>query len=313
MIALFLRLWKLGTPHAFEFDETYYAKDAWSLWHFGYARDYINNDGGIANKHILAGQTTHLWKPNASMVVHPEVGKWLIGLGEKTFGFTPLGWRVVPAIVGTLLILVMIRFARRLTGSTLLGCVAGLLLTFDGLEFVLSRLALLDIFVAFFLLCAVHCLVLDRDWYRARMASLVPEQIRLGLGADQGPALPPVAAGLRRLLGTRLRQQVGGDLPARRLRPAGGRVVRRSAPLVRRQLGRRQGARGRRRPGVLPPRARRAGRLHRHLDGVADALQPVRRVPLRHPVHALRVRVGRTAGRTSRTTTTSTGRPPDSR
>jgi len=107
LLSLFLRLWRLGTPHAFEFDETYYAKDAWSLWHFGYARDYIDNDGGVANKHILAGQTTHLWKPDASMVVHPEVGKWLIGLGEKVFGFTPLGWRVVPAIIGTLLILVL--------------------------------------------------------------------------------------------------------------------------------------------------------------------------------------------------------------
>ena len=182
--SLFLRLWRLGTPHAFEFDETYYAKDAWSLWHFGYARDYIDNDGGVANKHILAGQTTHLWKPDASMVVHPEVGKWLIGLGEKVFGFTPLGWRVVPAIIGTLLILVMIRFVRRLTGSTLLGCVAGLILSFDGLEFVLSRLALLDIFVAFFLLCAVHCLVLDREWYRARMADHVPDQVR---GDGWGP------------------------------------------------------------------------------------------------------------------------------
>ncbi len=177
VVALFLRLWKLGTPHSFEFDETYYAKDAWSLWHFGYARDYLNNDGGVANKHILAGQTTDLWKPNASMVVHPEVGKWLIGIGEKLFGFTPLGWRVVPAVVGALMILVMIRFARRLTGSTLLGCIAGVLLAFDGLEFVLSRLALLDIFVAFFLLCAVHCMVLDRDWYRARMAAHVPGQI----------------------------------------------------------------------------------------------------------------------------------------
>ncbi|HEY2880579.1 dolichyl-phosphate-mannose--protein mannosyltransferase [Nocardioides sp.] len=177
LVSLFLRLWKLGTPHAFEFDETYYAKDAWSLWHFGYARDYIDNDGGVANKHILNGQSTHLWKPDASMVVHPEVGKWLIGLGEKLFGFSPLGWRVVPAVIGTLLILVMIRFVRRLTGSTLLGCIAGLILSFDGLEFVLSRLALLDIFVAFFLLCAVHCLVLDRDWYRARLAALVPGQV----------------------------------------------------------------------------------------------------------------------------------------
>jgi dolichyl-phosphate-mannose-protein mannosyltransferase len=182
LLSLFLRLWKVGTPHSFEFDETYYAKDAWSLWHFGYARDYIDNDGGVANKHILAGQTTGLWKPDASMVVHPEVGKWLIGIGEKLFGFTPLGWRVVPAVIGTLLILVMIRFVRRLTGSTLLGCVAGLILSFDGLEFVLSRLALLDIFVAFFLLCAVYCLVLDRDWYRAKLARLVPDQIHDGWG-----------------------------------------------------------------------------------------------------------------------------------
>jgi dolichyl-phosphate-mannose-protein mannosyltransferase len=182
LLAAFLRLWKLGEPHAFEFDETYYAKDAWSLLHFGYAREYIDNDNGVADKHILAGQTTHLWKPDASMVVHPEVGKWMIAIGEKLFGMNPLGWRVVPAIVGSLMVLVMIRFARRLTGSTLLGCVAGLLMTFDGLQFVLSRLALLDIFVAFWTLCAVHCLVLDRDWYRARMARLVPEQVRGGWG-----------------------------------------------------------------------------------------------------------------------------------
>ena len=236
LLALFLRLWKLGTPHAFEFDETYYAKDAWSLWHFGYARDYIDNDGGVANKHILAGQTTDLWKPDASMVVHPEVGKWLIGLGEKVFGFTPLGWRVVPAIVGTLLILVMIRFVRRLTGSTLLGCVAGLLLSFDGLEFVLSRLALLDIFVAFFLLCAVHCLVLDRDWYRARMADHVARSgPRRRLGPGAGAAVPAVAAGLGGLLGPGLRQQVGGDLPARGVRAPRRGLVRGRPALVRGQ------------------------------------------------------------------------------
>jgi dolichyl-phosphate-mannose-protein mannosyltransferase len=181
-VALFMRLWKIGTPHSFEFDETYYAKDAWSLLHFGYARNYIDNDNGVANKHILAGQTTHLWEKTASMVVHPEVGKWMIAIGEKLFGMNPTGWRVVPAIVGALMILVMIRFARRITGSTLLGCVAGVLMTFDGLQFVLSRLALLDIFVAFWLLCAVHCLVLDRDWYRAKMARLVPDQIVEGWG-----------------------------------------------------------------------------------------------------------------------------------
>ena len=70
-------------------------------------------------------------------------------------GSTPFGWRIASAVVGTLMVLVMVRLARRVTGSTLLGGVAGLLLCFDGLQLVLSRLALLDIFLAFFLLCAV--------------------------------------------------------------------------------------------------------------------------------------------------------------
>jgi dolichyl-phosphate-mannose-protein mannosyltransferase len=170
MLALFLRLWHLGRPHQFEFDETYYAKDAWSLWHHGYVLGYVND----ANDRILAGDLHGLWTSSPSMIVHPEVGKWLIGLGEHLFGMDPFGWRVASAVVGSLMVAVMVRLGRRLTGSTLLGCVAGLLLCFDGLQLVLSRLALLDIFQAFFMLCAVSCLVADRDWGRVRLARLVP-------------------------------------------------------------------------------------------------------------------------------------------
>ncbi|GAA4376798.1 dolichyl-phosphate-mannose--protein mannosyltransferase [Nocardioides caricicola] len=173
LLALFLRLWKLGKPHEFEFDETYYAKDAWSLLNHGYVRGYTEK----ANDRILDGQVDGHWTDGPSMIVHPEVGKWLIALGEKTFGMDPFGWRIAAAVVGALMVLVMCRFARRITGSTALGIVAGLLLSFDGLQFVLSRLALLDIFLAFFVLCGVHCAVADRDWYRAKMARLVPAQI----------------------------------------------------------------------------------------------------------------------------------------
>ncbi|MFC4782945.1 dolichyl-phosphate-mannose--protein mannosyltransferase [Nocardioides sp. MAHUQ-72] len=187
LLALFLRLWHLGTPHAFEFDETYYAKDAWSLAHFGYVKEYV----GSANDKILDGTTTGVWKDSPSMIVHPEVGKWLIALGEKAFGMDPFGWRISAAVVGSLMVLVMCRLARRLTGSTALGCVAGLLLTFDGLHLVLSRLALLDIFVAFFLLCAVACTVNDRDWYRARLARLAPEQVTHGWGPVRGLLFRP--------------------------------------------------------------------------------------------------------------------------
>ncbi|WP_307827877.1 phospholipid carrier-dependent glycosyltransferase [Nocardioides sp. SYSU D00038] len=172
LLALFLRLWNLGSPKEFEFDETYYAKDAWSLLHHGYVQGYV----GDANDKILDGQTDGLWTGDPSMVVHPEVGKWMIAAGEKLFGMDPFGWRVSAAVIGALMVLVMCRLARRLTGSTMLGLVAGLLLSLDGLQFVLSRLALLDIFQAFFMLCGVACIVNDRDWFRARLAGLMPTQ-----------------------------------------------------------------------------------------------------------------------------------------
>ncbi|HEU5038624.1 MAG TPA: phospholipid carrier-dependent glycosyltransferase [Nocardioides sp.] len=179
LLALFLRLWHLGQPHVFEFDETYYAKDAWSLLNFGYERDSTDK----ANELILDGTTlTGVFKDGPEMIVHPEVGKWLIALGIKAFGMDPFGWRIAAAVVGSLMVLVMCRFARRITGSTALGVVAGLLLSLDGLHFVLSRLALLDIFVAFFILGGVHCIVADRDWFRGRLASRLDEPVAHGWG-----------------------------------------------------------------------------------------------------------------------------------
>lgn len=181
-LAGFLRFWRLGNPHEFLFDETYYAKDAWSLLKNGFTTGYV--DG--ANNKILVGRLDGLFTDSPSMIVHPEVGKWLIALGEAAFGMDPFGWRVASAVVGTLSVLVMIRLARRLTGSTLLGCTAGLLLAFDGLHFAMSRLALLDIFMTFFLLAAVAALVADRDWTRLRMARLTPVGWTAS-GSDWGP------------------------------------------------------------------------------------------------------------------------------
>ncbi|HET7328209.1 MAG TPA: phospholipid carrier-dependent glycosyltransferase [Nocardioidaceae bacterium] len=186
LLAGFLRLWHLGTPRQFLFDETYYAKDAWSLLQHGYVTGYV--DG--ADEKILDGRVTGIFTDGPSMIVHPEIGKWLIATGEWAFGMNPFGWRFAAAVVGTLMVLVMVRLARRLTGSTLLGCTAGLLLCVDGLQFVMSRLALLDVFMAFFLLSAVSCLVADRDWGRLRLARLV------GPGGQAGSGFGPVR-GLR--------------------------------------------------------------------------------------------------------------------
>jgi dolichyl-phosphate-mannose--protein O-mannosyl transferase len=51
----------------------------------------------------------------------------------------------------------------------MLGCVAGLLVALDGLELVLSRTAILDIFVMFWVLAAFGLLVIDRDKTIARL------------------------------------------------------------------------------------------------------------------------------------------------
>jgi dolichyl-phosphate-mannose-protein mannosyltransferase len=196
LLAAVLRLWQLGRPGNLLFDETYYAKDGYSLLLFGYVRDSVEN----ADEMIVRGDLTGLFKPDTSFYVHPDVGKWLIAAGEWMFGLDSFGWRFSAAVCGSLTVLVLARLVRRLTGSTLLGCVAGLLLCFDGLHFVMSRLALLDVFMAFFLLCAVSCLVADRDWGRARMARLAEDgpPYAGGWGPVRGLLLRPwrLAAGV---------------------------------------------------------------------------------------------------------------------
>ncbi|QNE18659.1 phospholipid carrier-dependent glycosyltransferase [Kribbella qitaiheensis] len=171
-MAAILRFWNLGNPVKFVFDETYYAKDAYSLLKHGYALQFIDKPEGAADKAILAGNLD-VFKNTPSLTVHPEVGKWMIAAGEQLFGMNTFGWRFMPALFGTLTVLLLIRVVRRMTRSTLIGCIAGVLLAVDGLHFVMSRVALLDIFLAFWLVAAISCLVADRDWSRRRLADSV--------------------------------------------------------------------------------------------------------------------------------------------
>ena len=96
-------------------------------------------------------------------MTHPEVGKYLIAIGEWVFGLNPFGYRVASVVFGSLAILLMFRIARRLTRPPLLGCIAGVLLSLDGMEFVLSRTGILDIFLMFFVLAAFGAMLIDRD------------------------------------------------------------------------------------------------------------------------------------------------------
>ncbi|MFC7930805.1 dolichyl-phosphate-mannose--protein mannosyltransferase [Streptomyces cinereoruber] len=170
-VAGLLRFWNLGKPNAVIFDETYYAKDSWALINQGYEGAWPKDIDGT----ILRDPGSVVVPTDPGYVVHPPMGKWVIGVGEKLFGFEPFGWRFMVALLGTLSVLMLCRIGRRLFRSTLLGCLAGLLLAVDGLHFVMSRTALLDQVLMFFVLASFGCLVLDRDRVRKRLAAALPE------------------------------------------------------------------------------------------------------------------------------------------
>ncbi|WP_244333560.1 dolichyl-phosphate-mannose--protein mannosyltransferase [Streptomyces seoulensis] len=170
LLAGLLRFWHLGSPRAVIFDETYYAKDAWALVHRGFEVNWDKN----ANDVVLASHG-HLAIPSdAAYVVHPPVGKYVIGLGELIFGFDPFGWRFMTALLGTLSVLLLCRIGRRMFRSTFLGCLAGTLMAVDGLHFVMSRTALLDGVLMFFVVAAFGCLIVDRDRAREKLGAALP-------------------------------------------------------------------------------------------------------------------------------------------
>jgi dolichyl-phosphate-mannose-protein mannosyltransferase len=143
-----LRLINLSHPGQVIFDEVYYSDEAQDLLQHGVE-----------------------WDPKANgpeYVVHPPLGKWMIAVGEKLFGYDSFGWRIPATVIGTLSILLIILIAHRLFRSTVLSCLAGLLMSLDGMHFVLSRVALLDIFLMFWIVVAFGLLVLDREQRRKR-------------------------------------------------------------------------------------------------------------------------------------------------
>ena len=141
-IGLAMRLWNLGSPKGFIFDELYYAKNAHSLLLHG-----VELDNG-----------------KAEFIVHPPVGKWLIAGGIKLFGFHEFGWRFSSALVGSLSIVLIYFVAKALFDNYLYSSLAGGLTLLDGLHLVHSRTALLDIFLMFFLLLAFYFLLHSRHW-----------------------------------------------------------------------------------------------------------------------------------------------------
>jgi dolichyl-phosphate-mannose-protein mannosyltransferase len=132
--SLLLRLFNIASIKSFIFDEVYYVDGARDLLAYG-----VEVDGSAAE-----------------FVVHPPIGKWMIASGIKLFGDNPLGWRIATAVAGSLMILLVAAIVHRLFYSPFLTVIASALMAVDGMALVHSRTALLDNFLALFILTATY-------------------------------------------------------------------------------------------------------------------------------------------------------------
>ena len=75
----------------------------------------------------------------------PPLAKLIIAVGEVLFGFNSFGWRVMVALFGTAIVPLMYLLARQLLAVRFFAIAAAILTAFDGLLFVESRTAVIDI------------------------------------------------------------------------------------------------------------------------------------------------------------------------
>lgn len=157
LLAVLTRFWDLthptdkGTP---VFDEKHYVPQGWQ----------VLTGGGLIEDN-----------PAYGLVVHPPVGKWMLAASEALFGYGPMGWRFASAVSGVVIVLAIYLTVRRLSRSTLIGALAGIFAICDGVLFVQSRMGMLDIFQALFLVLAFAALIADRDQMRARLHRVYTE------------------------------------------------------------------------------------------------------------------------------------------
>lgn len=192
-----LRFHRLSDPPEKVFDEVYYASDG--CW---YAGEPYRSCG-------LDDDTERSW-------VHPPLGKQIIAVGIDAFGNRPFGWRVASAAAGTATVALVGVLGFLLFASSMWAFVGALLAGTENLLFVQSRVAMLDVFLALFVVLGFVLLVADRvrtdrrltardeqDGHEANREPVrrIWRPMRLAAGAAFGAATAVKWSGVLALLG----------------------------------------------------------------------------------------------------------------
>jgi dolichyl-phosphate-mannose--protein O-mannosyl transferase len=116
LAAAITRFWNLAHPSEIVFDEVHFVAQG---------------------RHYLHGESF--------LDPHPPLAKLVISLGILLFGDNPFGWRVGNATIGTAMVGITYLLGRRMTGSRLVGAIAGAIILCDGMYLVDSHYAVIDI------------------------------------------------------------------------------------------------------------------------------------------------------------------------
>lgn len=164
-VGALIRFIRLSEPSGHVFDEAFYARDSC----------------------LYAGLKEAVCAGREHLEVHPPLAKWMIASGIEVFGYDALGWRIVAAAAGTLTVAAVFLLARNLLDSTSGAALASGLFAFDFLHFVLSRVAMLDVFLTFFSTMAFALLAIERkEMIGSGHGNLAA---RLGIGVCCGAAI----------------------------------------------------------------------------------------------------------------------------
>jgi dolichyl-phosphate-mannose--protein O-mannosyl transferase len=83
---------------------------------------------------------------------HPPLGKLITSVGIWLLGMTPFGWRFMPALFGVLMLPPFYMLLKWMFGKTSVAVCGTLLLAFDFMHFVQTRISTIDVYCVFFVL-----------------------------------------------------------------------------------------------------------------------------------------------------------------
>jgi len=156
-LSLILRIaWLDRPPGSLIFDEKYYVN---------VARIILGrpHDPDVYPDAVLGVDPNH---------EHPPLAKLIIAFSMFVFGDNAYGFRLPSVIAGTVSIFIFYLLMKKMSKSRTLALVSSLLLSFDNLIFVHSRIATLDIFMLAFMLIGFYFYFTKRTFLSAAALSL---------------------------------------------------------------------------------------------------------------------------------------------